>query len=813
MPCIFAGNLPAKPALQAYRTDMPPVIDGLLDDAAWVHAGVAGNFIKRYPVFNEAPSFGTTVKILYDDKAVYVGAYMHDSSPDSIKTEMAIRDNDGKNADYFYILFDTYNNTLDAYSFGVSAAGTQIDSRIADATYDAVWSSAVKINKDGWVAELRIPYSALRFPAKTIQEWGMQIKRFVRRYREEDQWALEPKDADNNLHHWGSLTGLENINPPLRLSVLPYLSASLQKDDTQSEKDNKITSAFNGGMDLKWGLNESFTLDMILLPDFSQVQSDNQIKNLSPFEVQYGENRAFFMEGTDLFQKGGLFYSRRIGHMPVKYYSVNQELEVGESIIANPHTSRLLNAVKVSGRTSKGLGIGVFNAISGNNHAVVEDSLGDRREILTDPLTNYNIVVLDQSLPNKSSAYLINTNVTRPQGWKRSNVTGGGFRLSEKAQYFVAKLDLSTSKNVIPLSHGESEGYQNKTGLYYYGELAKIKGKFRFNLYQSFMNSDYDKNDLGVNNTNDWVDRGVSIAYNIYEPFSVFRNISQSIHLAREERYSTNKNINTALTYKFSATFLNYLSIWSNLTYSPYNRYDYYEPRKTGAVWIMPGYTGGTLSFSTDYRKVIAFDGDIDISGDFDNTIWKYYRLQPIIRLSDKLKLVPETELQLGFNDKGFVNKVMNASVGIEEIVFGNRDIQTITNALSGEYLFSKNIALSLWVRHYWQKGKYDDYLLLQNDGSLSTEYAYSGDANYNFNNFNIDLNFSWEFSPGSLLSVAWKNAIQNENQQYLLDYGSNFRHMVSTPQLNNLNVKLLYYLDYQMVLNQSRKTHECHRE
>lgn len=781
-----------RPVIRANRIALPPNIDGIIDEAVWQQSETATGFKQTDPVYGSPSSFNTKVHIVYDDKAIYVAAIMYDSHPDSIKKELAVRDSDGKNADYFYIGFDTWNNKQDAYAFGVSASGIQLEKRIVDETYDAVWESAVKINNEGWVAEFRIPYSALRFPALETQEWGLQIVRSIRRNRENDQWALEPKDTDNTLNYWGTLTGLQDINPPLRLSVLPYLSGGIQYDSQEENVKDVVSYNYNGGMDLKWGLNESFTLDMILMPDFSQVQSDAIENNLSPFEIVYDENRPFFNEGTDLFQKGDLFYSRRIGHVPLKYNMMQTiSSQTGEEVVSNPISSKLINAVKLSGRTSHGLGIGAFNAITGNTYAVLKDSAGIKRDFLTDPLTNYNIMVLDQNLPNNSSVYIINTNVTRPDGWRQSNVGGGGFKLSEKSNTFQFQFDLNVSKVVDPAT--EITEKVTNSGVFYNLELQKTKGKFRFSLYQLSMDENYNRNDLGVNRTNDWLDRGITLGYNVFQPFSIFRYFYQSVNLFREIKKTTKENINTVLTYRFNTTFINYLSFWGGASYSPFDRYDYYEPRYNNRKWINPGYFQANLGYSSDYRKVIALDGMFDYSADFDETQWTNINIQPIIRISDKFKLSPAIDMQWGKNDKGFVNHRNDS------IFFGNRDINTFISSISGEYMFNNRVSLNLWVRHYWQKGEYKDFYSLTNEGSLISSY-YNGNPNYNFNYFNVDLVFGWEFSPGSLINIVWKNAIQELDQNSSIKYFENFERMISSPQLNNLSIKILYYLDYQML-------------
>src|SRR6185436_9535201 len=197
-------------------------IDGSGDDEAWKNVPVADGFIQLDPSEGAATSQRTEVKLVYDNTAIYVFAMMYDSSPDSILRELGLRDeSDNLNADYFKLAFDTYNNRQDGYVFQVSASGVQSDLKQTDATYDGVWQSAVNINKEGWSAEMKIPYSALRFPKKTEQVWAVQFARFMRRNREYDQWTLTPKKSNNRILYWGTLKGISHIEEPVRLSVTP----------------------------------------------------------------------------------------------------------------------------------------------------------------------------------------------------------------------------------------------------------------------------------------------------------------------------------------------------------------------------------------------------------------------------------------------------------------------------------------------------------------------------------------------------------------------------------------------------------------
>src|SRR5262249_27319888 len=260
-------------------------------------------------------------KVVYTDEAIYIGAYMHDD-PKLIKRQLTERDKEQRqDADNFGVAFDTYKDKQNAFQFMVTAPNVQSDIRISsggagenggfDYNWDAVWDSQTSIVADGWIAEIQIPYSAIRFSKEDIQNWGVNFSRYIRRLNEQSYWNCVDPNQNGFVNQFGDLTGLQNLQPPLRLSFLPYLSTGYRTVPTNSGTIN--TFLHSGGMDVKYGINESFTIDMTLIPDFGQVQSDNVILNLTPFEQQFEEHRPFFTEGTELFNKAGVFYSRRIG--------------------------------------------------------------------------------------------------------------------------------------------------------------------------------------------------------------------------------------------------------------------------------------------------------------------------------------------------------------------------------------------------------------------------------------------------------------------------------------------------------------------
>ncbi|NNK72232.1 MAG: carbohydrate binding family 9 domain-containing protein, partial [Flavobacteriaceae bacterium] len=403
--CILSANAQGKKSLNINKTSDAPKIDGILDDQAWEMAESATDFIQFRPEMGVTLSAEqrTTVKMTYDDDAIYIGAFLKDD-PEKIQRQFTTRDNFG-NSDFFGVVLNPNNDAQNDTEFFVFSSGTQADAVASpdngeDFGWNAVWDSQVKIVEDGWVIEMKIPYAALRFSNEKVQTWGIQ---FHRRFRlDNSQYSWNPIDRTQGnigIYH-GELTGIRNIEPPTRLSFYPFVSSLQKTYDGDSEGDYRI------GLDVKYGITENFTLDATLIPDFSQAGFDNVTLNLGPFEQTFSEQRQFFKEGVDLFNKGNLFFSRRVGNAPTG----SVELSEDEILKDFPSEVKTLNALKVSGRTKKGLGIGFFNAITEKTDAVIENTAtGDIRKVVVEPFANYNILVIDQQFNRNSSISLVNT--------------------------------------------------------------------------------------------------------------------------------------------------------------------------------------------------------------------------------------------------------------------------------------------------------------------------------------------------------------------------------------------------------------------
>ncbi len=796
--------------LQALRVTDAPKIDGVLDEPIWQQAQIATNFIQNRPTPGPAEVHPTEVRILYDDEAIYVGAIMHDVSQDSIFRQMGQRDDLG-NTDFFGVFLDTYNDQLNGFGFFTTPAGVQLDARYSsngeDWSWNAVWESDASIQGTNWIAEFRIPYSAIRFSSKPEQLWGLNFMRNRQSTKQGYFWNHVDPAIDGFANQWGKLKGLKNIEAPLRLSFTPYVAAFAEsyprpKEDSD-DVDYKSNYSFSGGMDLKYGISDAFTLDMTLIPDFSQVQSDNQVLNLSPFEVQFNENRPFFMEGTELFNKGGFFYSRRIGGAPANPLDADKEEELGNKIIDNPIETKMLNGTKVSGRTSSGLGIGVFNAVVGRQYATLEDSLGNRFKKEIHPLTNYNVTVFDQSLKNNSYITLVNNNVMRQGGTYDANLTGALFRFNDKTNTYAIDGKAALSQKYF--SDSTALGHTYRIG------LSKTSGRFQVYTSHTLISDTYDPNDLGILFVNNSMEENLQFNYNFYQPFWKFLNMYTSLGAIYARRYKPDTFQNFVVYGEVNATTKNFLSMGLNFNLEPVITYDFFEPRVNGWYYTFPkNYRAGGY-ISSDYRKKFA----LDISGGYrwfdENNRFNYnYSVSPRYRVNDKLSFVYQFSRDLRLDDMGFANKFKLDEDGDEVkekqvVIFGLRDVNATTSSLTANYSFNNRMTLSLRSRHYWSKAEYNRYYRLGTDGMISPDSypnGYNGEFkdknhNINFNAFNIDMVYSWWFAPGSEISIVWKNAIHESKDVVVPRYLDNFTNTISSPQNNSLSVKVLYYIDY----------------
>ncbi|WGD34624.1 DUF5916 domain-containing protein [Olleya sp. YS] len=794
-----------KKTYQIERTDSPPKIDGVLDDKAWIDAQVATDFTEFRPDVGDtaAEHKKTKVRMTYDDSGIYVAAYCYDD-PEDIMRQFTQRDNFGQ-SDFFAVIFNPNNDAQNNTEFFVFSSGTQADAVESpnigeDFGWNAVWESSVNIVDDGWIVEIKIPYRSLRFTQQEDPTWGIQFHRHYRKTREQMTWnAIDVTKGNIGLYN-AELKGIKNITPPTRLSFFPYASGLVSTFDGETDTD------LAAGLDIKYGITENITLDATLIPDFSQAGFDNVELNLGPFEQQFAEQRQFFTEGVDLFSKGNLFYSRRIGDRPSGRVNLNSN----ESIEEFPEKVQLLNAVKVSGRTKKGLGIGFFNAITDKTEvAITNNDTGERRKQVVEPLANYNIMVLDQQFNKNSSVTLINTNVTRNGDFRDANVTGLLLDVLNKKNTYgaIGQVKMSTFNDVPNKENGYNAFFR----------VGKASGKFRYSVDYSYADENYDINDLGILFRNNYSNFGADVSYRIFEPSKLFNQmyIGSWINYRQLANPNTYTGGNVGFNFNAQSKKLHNFGINANWNYG--KQYDYFEPRNGfDSFFITEDYAQSNIWMSSNYNLFFALDANFgygqfldDDRKNFNN--W-WFGLNPRFKFNENFLLVLGFDYDNYSADRGYVN-----GQDIDDrIIFGQRDRIDIEASISGSYNFNPFNALTLSFRNYLSTVTYDDNLyVLQDNGYLRESEIYTkstvnGDPNFdpdiNFNTWNLDLSYTWQFAPGSQLTALYRNQIFNFSNNSEAGFFDSMDDLFKQEQRNTFSLRLVYFIDYNDLKNVLKK-------
>ena len=397
--------------VHAVRVVEPVRVDGVLDDSIWSRATPVSGFTQRVPKEGEPATERTEVRVVFDNNAIYIAAEMFDSAPDSIRTQLARRDN-WVSADRFYVFLDPYHDKRTGFYFAINASGVQYDGTLFnddwdDNTWDGVWQGAVRRTPTGWTAEMRIPYSQLRFKPGTVPVWGINFKRDIARRNESDYLTFTPSNGSGFVSRFPELQGLE-LNPPRRIELLPYTTAKAEfvsHDPGDPYNDGSVYGIGVGG-DFRVGLGSNLTINGTINPDFGQVEVDPAVVNLSDVETFFPERRPFFVEGANTFTNFGFggsnnywgfnwssfdfIYTRRIGRAPTGATPDDA------SYVDEPGGTTILGALKLSGKMG-GWNVGALSSLTKREFAdyQVEGTPGN---VAVEPLTSWNAIRVQKDI-------------------------------------------------------------------------------------------------------------------------------------------------------------------------------------------------------------------------------------------------------------------------------------------------------------------------------------------------------------------------------------------------------------------------------
>lgn len=769
------------------KVDTEIVVNGILNEKIWDTLPIATGFTQFEPTkdLNATPDRKTEVQLFYNDKGVYLAAKLYDD-PALVMKQITQRDNFGQ-TDFFRLVINPNNDAQNDTEYIVFSSGAQADaistpSLGRDLGWNDVWDSAVMHTSEGWQLEMMIPYRSLRFPKTKVQTWGIQFRRFFRRERSEYAWnTIDPTKGYQGIYH-GKLIGIKDLKPPFRLTLFPFTTGIGSFEANTTETDLRL------GMDIKYGITDNITLDSTLIPDFSQARFDNLVLNLGPFEQTFAERRQFFTEGVDLFTKGDLFFSRRIGSAPTGSADLNEnEVETNRPSIVD-----VINATKVSGRLKNGLGIGVLNAVTEKTTSTVLDTINNtRREVTVEPLSNYNILVLDKQFNRNSSVTLINTNTTRFGDFRDANVTGALFDLQTKENTY--RLRGEAKMSYLNLVENEVAGFNSLI------EFSKVFGNYRYFARHEYADDKYDINDLGLIFRNNFNNITAGGSYQIFEPTELFQSMEISINANYRRLAIPSTYTGFRLSSRFFATTLSLDTFGANIRYNPGKQFDYFEARTPGRFFINEDFIGFGGFLSSNYNRTFAIDARFDLSTflEPERPSFNYnFEIEPRVRFNDYFFMVYQFNFTDRLDDWGFADFFEN------EPIFGDRDRRIIENSIRANYNFNGNNGLSLQFRHYWDNVVYDMFMYKLNENGRISENlnlpktALDDNPDVNFSTWNLDLNYVWQFVPGSFLTVLYRQQLFENSDFSELNFGNSLNNLLEQDLQHTISIRLQFFID-----------------
>ena len=781
-----------------------PKINGVLDEKIWSLGEWQGDFIQQFPYSGLPASEKSYFKILYDHSNLYVALICLDSEPDKIIDKLGRRDS--RAGDIAGIALDSYFDKRTAFEFSITVAGQKMDLKHLgdwgfDFNWNAVWDGATTRTDTGWIAEIKLPFSQIRYANQEQHVWGLHFYRVISRKQEANSWNPIPREAPATVYLFGELKGIENIRSSRQVEFLPYGLASYSHLQGENQEGS---FEFNGGLDAKVGISSDFTLDLSVNPDFGQVEADPSVLNLSSFETFYEEKRPFFLEGNDVFdfELGGdiPYYSRRIGSAPT-FSNPYSDWSVSNL----PNRTTILGAAKLTGKNRNGLSVGVVNGLTAKAIGIASSESGVEKDVVVSPLTNYMASRIKRdfnegntvaggvvSLVNRLSSDSV-SNLLLP-----SSALSGGLDLlhywKNKTYFLEVKTiasQLQGSADAIlrkQLSHNHR--YQRidaehlevdslREGLGGHGGLISVGkkgGKWNFHIQGQYRSPGLNLNDMGFLRQSDFMREQMQLSYEMNEPKKWIRNYSLKLYQEAEWSLGGENTSNQA----GGALMLLNKKLWSFRLHYRYESFilNTRELRGGPALGNDPMYLLG-VSVNSNTTKNFYGGVSYDFSSaraknSYENSLVLNFTWMPVKRF----KISGQAHLWHWMYHQQYVASIFGS--GSTDYVVGHIDRSTTAFTFRSELYITPELSIQFYGSPYYSVGSYDSFRRVGNSQARDIQerlelldltydpalnlYSYEKDSEtYSFSNpdfsfmqFRTNLVFRWEYKLGSTFYFVW---------------------------------------------------------
>lgn len=851
--CAFSQE--SKKEYQATNITVAPVIDGLLNDGAWSEGEWIDDFTQHEPYNGQKPTQRTEFKILFDEDNLYVAIKAFDTSPDSIIKRLTRRDQvDG---DMVGIIFDSYHDLRTGFMFGASVAGVKFDQMLTndgqneDDTWDPNWWVGTSLNSEGWIAEMKIPFSQLRFEKSSGDVWGLEVFRTLYRRQEMSLWQHIPKDAPGMIHLFGEMGGIEKVKPRKIFDVTPYGVA--RAETFEAEPGNPFLESgkkFGGsvGLDAKIGVTNNMTMDLTINPDFGQVEADPSVVNLSAYETFYEEKRPFFIEGNNITSFGlgigdggigndGLFYSRRIGRRPQGYPTTEGYSDI-------PKYTSIIGAAKLTGKTMDGLSIGIVEGVTAEEKAET-DTVGGSVFETVEPLTNYFVGRVQKDI-NEGNTIIggIFTGTNRALTdnldplMHRGAYSGGvdftqyfkekswmfnlntAFSTVTGSEEAITRTQMSSARYYQRPDNDHTEFDTTRTSLYGSGgrmQIMKLDGHWNFLGAMIWKTPGFETNDLGYIREADQLLYLLWAGYNQWEPKGFYRSYRINFDVYSVFNFGGDW-LAKGLEANGNISFKNY---WNAFTGGNIGT----EQLSTGMLrggpmMKMPGNYSYRLGFSTDNRKKFEFELFTGINGGFQGSSFSFNTEASFsVKPTNFLRLSLSPGFNRSFDELQYVSTT--AYNNSDRYIFGSIDQKTLSASLRVNVNLTPDLSLQYWGQPFVSTGKYTDYKYITDpmaddyedrfrvyspaqisyhpdgyyevdenvDGTVDYEF---GNRDYNFQEFLSNLVIRWEFNPGSSVYLVWSQTRNDYSEIGKMDILDDIVNLFDAEQNKPHNVFLV---------------------